>query len=113
MHVWVVLLVITFLVTVFQMFFIPESANFLVEQGSQDQYQEARDNLTFVAKTNGVENFKGQPYNQFRFVNERKKYLTNEQLSIDFKSISDQESSKLQGESGDMNVDDMDSIRSF
>ena len=50
----------------------PESPEFLVARGDLDDYEEARRGLTYVAHFNGVKKVNGIPYENFKFVVEKK-----------------------------------------
>ena len=52
---------------------VPESPQYLEERGEGTDYDQARTNLTYVARFNGVNQVRGQPYDRFRFVREAKK----------------------------------------
>ena len=64
------------------MIIVPESANFLVEQGTATQLEEARENLTYVAEFNGVYHIRNEPYNRFKFVYERRDNMDSDQFNI-------------------------------
>jgi hypothetical protein len=54
--------------------FVPESPQWQEEQGSKEDFEEARETLTYVAKFNGVEKVNDRPYESFRFYGEYKKF---------------------------------------
>lgn len=67
-------LVITILCTIYILIVVPESPQYLCERGKNDDYDNSRDILTYVAKFNGVTVQRNQvPYQNFKFTYEAKK----------------------------------------
>jgi hypothetical protein len=50
--------------------FVPESPQYLCERGIQEDYDESRDILDYIARFNGVSIRKSMPYKNFKFVEE-------------------------------------------
>jgi len=53
------------------MIMIPESPQYLVEQGTLNDFQEARLNLNTIAAFNEVYLVRGFPYRRYKFVKEK------------------------------------------
>lgn len=52
---------------------MPESPQYLCERANQEDYDESREILDYIAKFNGVGLRKMLPYKNFKFVEEAKK----------------------------------------
>ena len=51
-------------------FFVPESPSFKHDKGSQEEFDESRRTLEYVASYNGVDYINGLPYSRFKFAKE-------------------------------------------